>query len=218
MPFAPTSLMPVFQSQSFSLWHYRSTDTRDDITTVGYFAPARTQLRVGDVMIVQASDALAILPVRSNATIGTGVNLDGAVAPVALTRTVAKSFQMVQAASAVVTTIILAPLLAGLIAGTSIPVSAQVMGPISQVIVSVRDAQGVVVPPAQLVDVAQGYATTTLPTPPVGTGYRLRVEDAGDSGVVAVSSSFNILPDLQLLLTESSALILQEDGSALAQN
>jgi hypothetical protein len=218
MPFAPTSLMPVFQSQNFSLWHYRSTDTRADITTVGYFAPARTQLRVGDVMIVQASDALAILPVRSNAAIGTGVNLDGAVAPVALTRTVAKSFQMVQAASAVVTTIILAPLLAGLIAGTSIPVSAQVMGPISQVIVTVRNAQGGVVPPAQLVDVAQGYVTTTLPTPPVGTGYRLRVEDAGDSGVVAVSSSFNILPDLRLMLTESGVRVLQENGAALAQN
>ncbi|WP_191083898.1 hypothetical protein [Roseococcus microcysteis] len=147
MPFAPTALTPVFQSQSFSLWHYRSTDTRDQITTVGYFAPARTQLRVGDVIIAQASDALSILPVRSNAVIGTGVNLDGAVAPIALTRTVAKSFQFVQQASAVVTTIILAPLLAGLIAGTSIPVSAQVVGPISQVVVSIRDAQGQLVPP-----------------------------------------------------------------------
>ncbi len=217
MPFAPTALTPVFQSQGFSLWHYRSTDTRDQITTVGYFGPARTQLRAGDVMIVQASDALSILPVRSNAAIGTGVNLDGAVAPVALTRSVAKSFQIVQQASAVVTTIILAPLLAGLIAGSSIPVSAQVMGPISQVIVSIRDGQGQIVPPAQLVDVSQGYATTTLPTPPVGTGYRLRVEDAGESGVVAVSSSFNILPDLRLILTEGGVKLLQEDGAALAQ-
>jgi hypothetical protein len=65
--------------------------------------------------------------------------------------------------------------------------------------------------------VAQGYATTTLPTPPVGTGYRLRVEDAGESGVVAVSSSFNILPDLRLILTESGEKLLQEDGAALAQ-
>ncbi|WP_206935745.1 hypothetical protein [Roseococcus thiosulfatophilus] len=217
MPFAPTALTPVFQSQSFSLWHYRSTDTRDQITTVGYFAPARTQLRVGDVIIAQASDALSILPVRSNATIGTGVNLDGAIAPIALTRTVAKSFQFVQQASAVVTTIILAPLLAGLIAGTSIPVSAQVLGPISQVVVSIRDAQGQLVPPAQIVDVSQGYVTTTLPTPPVGTGYRLRVEDAGDSGVAAISSSFNILPDLRLILTEAGVKLLQEDGSAIAQ-
>jgi len=218
MPFAPTALMPIFQSQGFSLWHYRSTDTRDQITAQGYFAPARTQLRAGDVMFVQASDALAILPVRANAAIGTGVNLDGAVAPIALTRTVAKSFQFVQQASAVVTTIILAPLLAGIIAGTSIPVSAQVIGPISQVVVTLRDAQGQIVPPAQLVDVAQGYVTTTLPTPPVGTGYRLRVEDAGESGVVAVSSTFNILPDLRLVLAEDGTRLLQEDGSAIAQN
>ena len=217
MPFAPTALTPVFQSQGFSLWHYRSTDTRDDITTVGYFAAARTQLRVGDVIIAQASDALSILPVRSNAAIGTGVNLDGAVAPIALTRTIAKSFQFVQQASAVVTTIILAPLLAGLIAGASIPVSAQVVGPINQVVVSVRNAQGQLVPPAQIVDVQQGYATTTMPTPPVGTGYRLRVEDAGDSGVVAVSASFNILPDLRLILTEGGMKLLQEDGAAIAQ-
>lgn len=217
MPFAPNALMPVFQSQGFSLWHYRSTDTRDEITTVGYFAAARTQLRVGDVMIVQASDALSILPVRSNAAIGTGVNLDGAVAPIALTRSVAKSFRMVQQASAVVSTIILAPLLAGLIAGTSIPVSAQVIGPISQVVVSVRNAQGQIVPPAQLVDVAQGYATTTMPTPPVGTGYRLRVEDAGGSGVFATSSSFNILPDLRLILTEGGVKLLQENGAAIVQ-
>lgn len=217
MPFAPTALIPVFQSQGFSLWHYRSTDTRDQITAVGYFAAARTQLRAGDVMFVQASDALTILPVRSNAAIGTGVNLDGSVAPVALTRTVAKSFQFVQQAGAVVTTIILAPLLAGLIAGTSIPVSAQVIGPISQVIVSVRNAQGQIIPPAQLVNVSQGHVTTTLPTPPVGTGYRLRIEDAGESGVVAVSSSFNILPDLRLVLTEAGVKLLQEDGFAIAQ-
>jgi hypothetical protein len=37
------------------------------------------------------------------------------------------------------------------------------------------------------------------------------------SGVVAVSSSFNILPDLRLLLTEGGVKLLQEDGAALAQ-
>ena len=145
------------------------------------------------------------------------MNLDGAVAPIALTRTIAKSFQFVQQASAVVTTIILAPLMAGLIAGTSIPVSAQVIGPISQVVVSIRDAQGQLVPPAQIVIVSQGYVTTTLPAPPVGNGYRVRVEDAGDSGVAAISSSFNILPDLRLILTEGGVKLLQEDGSAIAQ-
>lgn len=218
MPFVANSLLPLVQTAAFSLWHYRSTDSRADITAAGYFAPAATRLRTGDVMFVEASDSLAILPVRSNAAIGTGVTLDGAVAPIALRRTVAQTFRIVQQASAVVTTIILAPIMAGIIVGTSIPVQAQVAGPIAQVIVTVRDAQGQVIPPAQTVNVAQGYVTTTLPTPPVGTGYRIRVEDAGDTGVAAVSRSFNILPDLRLVLGEDGSKIVQEDGFALAQN
>ena len=218
MPFAPTALVPLVQTAAFSLWHYRSSDTRAEITSPGYFSAAISRLRVGDVMFAQASDALAILPVRSNAVIGTGVNLDGAVAPIALTRTVAQTLRMVQQASAVVTTIILAPIMAGIIVGTSIPVHAQVTGPISQVIVTVRNAQGQVIPPAQTVNVSQGYVTTTLPTPPVGTRYRIRVEDAGDTGVAAVSRSFNILPDLRLVLSERGDKLVQENGFALAQN
>lgn len=218
MPFAPTALVPLVQTAAFSLWHYRSADTRAEITTPGYFSAAIARLRVGDVMIAEASDALSILPVRANATIGTGINIDGAVAPIALTRTVAQTLRFVQQATTVVTTIILAPLMAGIIAGTSIPVQAQVLGPISQVRLTLRDAQGIVVPPAQIIDVAQGYVTATLSTPPVGNGYRIRLEDVGESGVRVTSRSFNILPDLRLVLTEDGSKLVQEDGFALAQN
>jgi hypothetical protein len=218
MPFSSIALVPLVQTPGFSLWHYRSTDTRDQVTGPGYFLPAIDRLRVGDVMIVQAADSLAILPVRSNAAIGTGVSLDGAVAPVALTRSVAQTFRIVQAASAVVSSIILAPLIAGILAGTSIPVSAQVTGPISQVVITVRNAQGQIIPPAQTVNVSQGFVNAVVPAPPVGSGYRIRVEDAADTGIVAVSSSFVILPDFQLLLTEAGLRIVQEDGFILAQN
>jgi len=218
MPYAPTALVPLVQTAAFSLWHYRSADTRAEITTPGYFSAAISRLRVGDVMIAEAADALAILPVRSNAALGTGINLDGAVAPIALTRTVAQTLRFVQQATTVVTTIILAPLVAGIIAGSSIPVQAQVVGPISQVRVTLRDAQGVLVPPAQIVAVSQGYVNTTLPTPPVGNGYRIRVEDAGESEVGVTSRSFNILPDLRLMLAENGQRLAQEDGFALAQN
>jgi hypothetical protein len=56
-----------------------------------------------------------------------------------------------------------------------------------------------------------------LPTPPVGSGYRIRIEDALDTGVVATSRSFNILPDLRLILIEDGAKLLQEDGAAISQ-
>ena len=217
MPFSAQALMPVFQSQVFSLWHYRSADTRDEITTDGYFNAARNSLRAGDVMIVEASDSLAFLPVRSNGLVGAGLSLDGAVAPIAVTRTVSKSFQFVQSASAVVTSIILAPLLASFIAGSSIPVQAQVLGPINQVSVAVRDASGQVVPPVLQVDVTQGWVTANLPAPPVGEGYRVLVEDAGGSGISAVSQPFDVLPDLNRLLTEDGRTLVQENGFLLSR-
>jgi hypothetical protein len=218
MSFIATDLMPLIQTARFNLWHYRSADLKAAIVTPGYFAPAAARLQAGDVMIVQSSDSMAILPVRSNVSIGPGVTLDGAVTPIALTRTVAQTLRMVQAASAVVATIILAPLVAGVIMGTAIPVQAQVVGPISSVIVTLRDAQNQVVPPRKTVLVDQGYAVTTLPTPAVGTGYRIQVEDDEDRGILVTSRSFNILPDLHLVLSEDGPKLLQEDGAAIAQH
>lgn len=217
MPFIASDLVPLIQSARFNLWHYRSADLQAAITTAGYFAPAASRLRAGDLMVVQSADAMAMLPVRSNAITGPGVTLDGAVAPIALTRSVAQTLRVVQAAGAVVSTIILAPLMAGIIVGTSIPVQAQVVGPIQQVVITLRNAQNQIIPPALTVNVSQGYATATLPTPAVGNGYRIRIEDALDTGVVATSRSFNILPDLRLILIEDGAKLLQEDGAAISQ-
>lgn len=218
MPFIATDLMPLIQTARFNLWHYRSADLKATIVAPGYFGLAASRLQAGDVMVVQSADSMTILPVRSNVGIGPGVTLDGAVTPIALTRTVAQTLRMVQAASAVVATIILAPLMAGVIMGTAIPVQAQVIGPISEVVVTLRNAQNQVIPPARTVAVDQGYAITALPTPAVGTGYRIQVEDNEDRGIVVTSRSFNILPDLHLVLTEGGPKLLQEDGSAIAQH
>jgi hypothetical protein len=218
MPFTSNALIPLIQTSGFNLWHYRSPDLRIEITAPGYFNAAATSLRAGDVMILQAADAMAMLPVRSNALTGPGVTLDGAVTPISLTRSISQVFSITQAASAVVRTIILAPLLAGIVAGTSIPVQAQVHGPVSQVMVSLRDSAGRLVPPAQVLNVDQGYVTTALPTPPVGSGYRIRIEDALDPTLGATSPSFNILPDLRLVLTEDGLKLLQEDGFVFAQH
>lgn len=218
MSFIATDLMPLIQTARFNLWHYRSADLKAAIVTPGYFAPAAGRLQAGDVMIVQSSDSMAILPVRSNVGIGPGVTLDGAVTPIALTRTVAQTLRMVQAAGAVVATIILAPLVAGIIMGSAIPVHAQVVGPIASVVVTLRNAQNQVIPPARTLPVDQGYVTTMLPTPAVGNGWRIQVEDNEDRGIVVTSRSFNILPDLHLMLAEDGPKLLQEDGAAIAQD
>ena len=217
MAFSSANLSALIQGNNFTLWHYRTADVRTVVTAAGYFAPVAGSLRAGDLMMLQTADAVALLPVRSGPALGTGVTLDGAVGPFNTVRSVAQGFRFGQVAAAVVRTIILAPFAAGIVAGTSIPVSASVVGPISQVVFSLRDGSGAVVPPVQVVDVVGGAAAASFATPPVGSGYRIRVEDAADPGLTVLSRSFNIGPDLKLLLVENDARLLTEAGRALKQ-
>jgi hypothetical protein len=130
---------------------------------------------------------------------------------------VSQGFRFGQAAAAVVRTIILAPLAAGIVAGTTIPVSASIVGPIGQVVFSLRDSTGAIVPPVQLVTVIAGSAAATLTAPPVGTGYRIRLEDATDPALGVVSRSFNVGTDLKLILQEDDTRLLSEAGDVLKQ-
>ena len=209
------SLTPLIQTNAFSFWHYRTNDSRAAVGANGYFAPAAALLRSGDLVLVQANDALALLPMRSNAALGAGVTLDSGLGPVRLSRTAATRFAFRQAALAVVRSLILAPLAAGLNVGTSLPVSARVVGPVSQVVFSLRDASGAVVPPVRVATVNAGVASAVLPTPPVGGGYRIRVEDVADPTLAAVSPSFSVTADLRLLLSEAAARLTTEGGTTI---
>lgn len=212
MPFIASDLSALVQGNGFTLWHYRTTDSRATVSAVGYFSPVAERLLPGDLLILQAADALALLPIRTGALLGTGVTLDGAVGPVNTVRSVAQRFSIAQAAAAVVRTIILLPFAAVITAGSSIPVSASVGGPISQVVFTLRDRDDVVIPPVRTVAVVNGQASTSFPAPPVGTGYSIRVEDAADPAIAAVSKTFTVGPDLRLLLQEDGGLLLLESG------
>jgi hypothetical protein len=217
VPFSPANLTALIQGNSFALWQYRTADSRAVVTAAGYFAAVAGSLKVGDLIVLQTADAMAMLPVRSGPSLGTGVTLDGAVGPINTVRSVAKRFGIGQAAAAVVRTIILAPFAAGIVAGTSIPVSATVLGPVSQVVFSLRDGRGAVVPPVQVVPVVGGGASASFPAPAIGSGYRIRVEDAADPALGVLSRSFNVGADLKLILVESDGRLLSEAGSVLKQ-
>ncbi len=215
MPFIPASLTALVQGNSFTLWHYRTADTRADVEAPGYFAPAADNLRPGDLMVLQAADALVLQPFRIGADLGSAVSIDGAVGLVERSLTVSHRFSVTQFAVAVVRSIVLAPLASIIVAGAPIPVSATVTGPVTEVVFTLRDATGAVVPPAQVAPVAGGVATATIPAPPVGFGYRIRVEDGADPLLGATSGSFGIGPELERLLQESGSLLLAEDAGAL---
>lgn len=218
MPFDSASLAALIQGNSFSLWHYRTADSRATVTAAGYFAAVAGSLRPGDMMVLQAADAMAVLPIRVGPALGTGITLDGAIGPLNTARAVAQGFSFAQAASAVVVrTIILAPFAAGIVAGTTIPVSATVTGPVAQVAFTLTDGAGAVVPPVQLVAVSGGVASTGFAAPAIGSGYRIRAEDVSDPTVGVTSPSFNVGPDLKLLLLQDDTRLLTEDGDILKQ-
>ncbi|MBX9699479.1 MAG: hypothetical protein K2X74_08580, partial [Acetobacteraceae bacterium] len=215
LPFTDSSFGALVQGDAFTLWHYRTADSRATATAAGYFAPVAARLRPGDLLLLQAVDSFALLPIRSGATFGTGVTLDGAVGPLAIARSVAHGLTISQAAAAVVRSVVLAPLSAIVLAGTTIPAAATVTGPISQVVFTLRDASNAVIPPARTRNVVNGQASANFAAPPIGTGYRIRVEDVADPSIASVSGSFSVGVDLQLIRQESGGMLLLEDGGAL---
>jgi hypothetical protein len=174
-------------------------------------------LRPGDIMILQAAGALALLPVRSGPALGTGVTLDGAVGALNLLRSAVQRFSFGQTAQAVVRTLVLGPVAASMVAGSAFAVTATVTGPVSQVVFTVIDGDGAVVPTPKTVAVTNGRAATSFRAPPIGTGYRIQAEDAHDPNVSAISRSFSVGPDLKLLLLEDDTTLLTESGGRLVQ-
>ena len=217
MPFSPATFGALIQGDGFTLWHYRTGDTRAAVAASGYFAPVAGNLRPGDLVILQAADAMALLPVRSGSALGTGVTLDGAVGALSLVRAAAQRFSFSQTAQAVVRTLVLGPVAASMVAGSAFAVSATVTGPVSQVVFTVRDGSGAVIPSAKTVTVTNGRAATSFRAPPIGTGYRVHVEDAQDPTVSALSRALSVGPDLKLLLLEDDATLLTEAGDRLVQ-
>jgi hypothetical protein len=214
VPFSPANLGALIQGDGFTLWHYRTADTRA-VAAAGYFAPVAESLNTGDLVILQAADAMALLPVRSGPALGPGVTLDGAVGALSLVRAAAQRFSFSQTAQAVVRTLVLGPMAASMVAGSAFAVSATVTGPVSQVVFTVRDGSGAAVPSAKTVAVTNGRAATSFRAPPIGTGYRVHVEDAQDPTVSALSRTFSVGPDLRLLLLEDDTPLLTEAGDRL---
>ena len=214
MPFSPTGLSALSTAGTFTLWYYGTGDDRATVLAAGYFAPAALQLRSGDVIILQASDATALIPVRSGADAGPGVTLDTTGSTLNLLRSATLPFTVTQSASIIARAIAIGALPANLLPGTVFAVSASVTGPITQLVFSLRDAGGAQIGSAQTVPIAAGSASASFSAPVPGGGYRIRVSDAADPSLVSISPPFAVGAP-PALLTEASQRLLLESGGAL---
>jgi hypothetical protein len=212
MPFIDAALTPLLTGSGFTLWLYRTADTRTTALGAGYFAPAAPRLETGDLILLQASDAVALLPVRSGDIVAAGVTVDTAAAPFRVNRTAAQRFSVRLAASAAAITVVLAPIAAGVVSNGTVAAQARVVGPITEVVFSLRDASGNPVRGPTTAPVSAGAASVTFPSPPVGTGYRMRVEATIDPAAVDTSPAFSVTAPFALLLQSRGSLLLESTG------
>jgi hypothetical protein len=215
MPFDTSGLTPLLTNSGFTIWLYRTPDTRAAALAPDYFVPAGARLAFGDVILLQASDALTLTTVRPGTVVPGGVVVDTAAAPFRVNRASAQRFSVRQAASAVAMTVLLAPLAGGIVAGGQLMAAAQVTGPLAQVSFSIRDAAGATVHGPQAALVSAGNASATLPAPAAGSGYRLRVEAVGAPTVADTSPPFAVSPPYALLVQNGRAVLTEAGGRLL---
>ncbi|MBR0670184.1 hypothetical protein [Neoroseomonas soli] len=214
MSFSVSELSALTSANGFTLWHYRTADDRATVLAPGYFAAAATYLLPGDIVIVQAADATAMVPIRGGTLPGSGVTVDGSGSTPALLRSATLRVDVMLSAAAAARAIQLDALPALLFANDPLPVGATITGPVTQVTFSLRNSAGVDVVPAKTVAVAGGRASTTFIAPPPAGGYRIRVIETGDPTLATFSPPFAVAQPPRLLIEAGGSLLL-ENGALL---
>ena len=214
MPFIANSLSVLSAANGFTLWHYRTTDTRAETEATGYFAPAAERVRVGDIILVQASDGTVMLSVRAGNMTGGGLVLDQQGAPPTVQRSANLPFSLTLTATAEARAITLEPMPNAIELGASIPVGATVQGSITNITFQLRNAAGTVLATLSAA-VANGRASVLFPTQASGGGYSILARNTADTSHFSVSAPFAVGAAPRLLHEEGGALLLENSGQLL---
>ncbi|MFT8245661.1 hypothetical protein [Roseomonas sp. BN140053] len=214
MPFDARALTPLVSASPFTLWYYSTADARAAVLAPGYFAAAADRLLPGHMLILQASDAMAFLPVRSGAAVGNGLVLDTLLAPLRFTRAAAVRFGVGVTARAIPRAVDLDPLPALVSPGATLVARATAIGPLQELRFSLLNGAGAVLSGPIAAPVANGRAQASFTLPTTGSGYRIRVVDSADAAVNETSTPFSVAPNASLV-TESGGALQTESGSPL---
>ena len=214
MPFLSSGLAALTTANGFTLWHYRTDDDRASVLAPGYFALAANRLLPGDIVIVQAADATAMVPIRGGSIAGGGVTVDGSGGAPALLRSATLLADVTLTALVVPRAIVLDAPPAALFPGDALLAGATITGPIDQITFYFRTSTGAEVAAAQTVPVLAGRATATFVAPQPDGGFRLLAVDAADPANVALSPPFAVTQPPHLL-SEANGRLLTESGATM---
>ena len=214
MPFIANNLSVLSAANGFTLWHYRTTDTRADTEVSGYFAPAADRLRVGDIVLVQARDATTMLPIRAGNLAGAPLVLDAAGTPPEIQRSGYLPFSVTLSATAEARAITLDPMPNAFEPGASVPVGATILGSITNITFQLRNGAGTVIA-TQSSPVTTGRATALFPAQTSGGGYRILARNTADTNHSILSAPFAIGAAPRLLNEEGGVMLLEDGGQLL---
>ncbi|ONG44743.1 hypothetical protein BKE38_27415 [Pseudoroseomonas deserti] len=215
MPFDARGLTALANTDSFTLWLYITTDTRAAVLAPGYFTAAISRLKPGHVILLEAADAIVLMPVLANGNVGNGLVLSATAAPIRINAEAALLFEMtMDAVTAATRSVALDPLPSGLYVSRVFTVAARVSGPVTSVIFSMLNSSGAVIAGPTTVAVSAGSATIDFTAPSPGSGYRIRVTDAGEPLATQTSASF-VVTEPFALLTESGMSLTGIEGGEL---
>lgn len=214
MPFLSSGLAALTTANGFTLWHYRTDDDRASVLAPGYFSSASNRLLPGDIVIVQAADATAMVPIRGGSIAGGGVTVDTSGGAPSLLRSATLSADVALSATAVPRSIVLDAPPVTLFTDDTLPTGATITGPISQITFYFRRSNGSEVAPAQTVPVVAGRATTAFVAPAPADGFHLLAVDAADPANFALSPPFAVAQPPHLL-SEAGNRLLTESGDML---
>jgi hypothetical protein len=215
MPFSALGLSALTSANGFTLWHYRTDDLRATVLAPGYFAPAGAQLSPGDIVIVQALDSTALVPIRGGDLTGGGVTVDGSGSAPSLLRSASLVADIDLAAIADPRAIVLDAINEVLFEGETLVAGATITGPLTQVTFALLTSGGTTVGTPQTVPVAGGRAGATFAVPSPGGGYRLRATETADPTLLALSPPFAVTFPPKLLLETGGRLRLENDALLL---
>ena len=214
MPFIASNLTVLSAANGFTLWHYRTTDSRSETEAAGYFAPAADRVRVGDIIMVQAADGTTMLPVRTGNLTGAAVVLDAFGTPPTFLRSANLPFSLTLTANPEARAIIFDTLPDAIEPGASIPVAVTILGNIGNVTFQLRNLAGTVLATLSAA-VADRRASVLFPAQAPGGGYRIRANNTADTSHATLSAPFAIGSPPRLLNEDGGILLLEQGGQLL---
>ncbi|MBM3592665.1 MAG: hypothetical protein FJX32_08365 [Alphaproteobacteria bacterium] len=214
MPFIATNLTVLSTANGFTLWHYRTTDSRAETEAPGYFAADADRVRVGDVIMVQASDGSTMLSLRYGNLTSAPTVLDASGAPPTIQRSANFPFSPILTANPEARAIIFDAFPDAIESGASIPVAVTIQGNISNITFQLRNTAGTVLATLSSA-VANRRASVLFPAQAPGGGYRVRAFNTADTNHATLSAPFAIGAPPRLLTEDGGVLLLEQGGQLL---